>query len=375
MRGLSKGISLIIFTYFTITLLSVPAYAIPYVSTPYYCLMDGESGQLIMSGQGHEARPVASTVKVMTAILSVEYSGLDELAAVSSNAAKTPEYSIGLRAGQKLSVSELLKAALIRSSNDAAVVLAEHIAGDEALFAHLMTKKAFLLGAVNTRFSNASGLPGGEQYCSCSDLALIGRYAQSHPFIKELVSTRQSEFKHPSYPQYLKISNTNPLLSNYPGADGIKTGTTNAAGKCLLASATREGRHLLAVVLKSGDRAGDCARLLNYGFSASRYEQVIDASIPFKEIKVRDAANPWVKIYPARDIYLWLIESRPDVEKKVKMDYELRAPLRKGQEVGSLAVYADGKLVESVALLCGEDIARQRNIWQRLIRDFVVRKG
>jgi D-alanyl-D-alanine carboxypeptidase (penicillin-binding protein 5/6) len=317
--------------------------------------MDGESGQLILSSNGDETRPVASTVKMMTAILSVEYASMYEEATVSSHAAQTPEYSIGLKAEQKIAVGELLKVALIRSSNDAAMVLAEHIAGDEGFFAHLMSKKAFLIGASNTRFSNASGLPGGEQFSTCNDLAQIGRYAQSHPQIKELVATRQSEFKHPSYSQPLRISNTNSLLGSYQGADGIKTGTANAAGKCLVASATRDGRHLIAVVLKSSDRAGDCMRLLNYGFKESYYQQIINASTPFKELRV-----------------LKVGDNSPDIEKKVNMKYELQAPLSKGQEVGSLVVYADGKLVESMPLLCGDNITRQANLFQRIIKDFIL---
>lgn len=372
MRAIGREIRFIILLLLLMGLIASPVKASPYISSPCYCLMDGESGQLILSSNGDETRPVASTVKMMTAILSVEYASMYEEATVSSHAAQTPEYSIGLKAEQKIAVGELLKVALIRSSNDAAMVLAEHIAGDEGFFAHLMSKKAFLIGASNTRFSNASGLPGGEQFSTCNDLAQIGRYAQSHPQIKELVATRQSEFKHPSYSQPLRISNTNSLLGSYQGADGIKTGTANAAGKCLVASATRDGRHLIAVVLKSSDRAGDCMRLLNYGFKESYYQQIINASTPFKELRVLKGQTPKVKIYPARDLYLWVGDNSPDIEKKVNMKYELQAPLSKGQEVGSLVVYADGKLVESMPLLCGDNITRQANLFQRIIKDFIL---
>ncbi|MDD2511106.1 MAG: D-alanyl-D-alanine carboxypeptidase [Syntrophomonas sp.] len=361
-----------LFILLCLGVMTAPVFAAPYISSPYYCLMDGESGQVIISQNGDKARPAASTVKMMTAILAVEYAGMEEEATVSSNAARTPEYGIGLKTEQKIAVGELLKVALIRSSNDAAVVLAEHIAGDEGFFAHLMSKKAFVIGAFNSRFSNASGLPGGEQNSTSCDLAQIGRYAQSHPQIKELVATRESEFRHPSYGQPLRICNTNSLLGSYKGANGIKTGTANAAGKCLVASAVRDGRHLIAVVLKSSDRAGDCMRLLDYGFKNSYRQKIIDAATPFKELQVLNGEITPAKIYPARNLYLWVGEDSPNIEKRVKMNYELQAPLSRGQKVGSLEVYAEGRLVESMPLLCGDNVARRSNLLKRIIKDFIL---
>ena len=126
----------------------------------------------------------------------------------------------------------------------------EYVAGDERLFAHLMNKKAFLLGASQTHFENSSGLPSREHLSTVYDLALLGRYALTIPEIAELVKSRQIKFRHPSYREPLILNNTNTLLESYPGANGIKTGTTNAAGKCLVASAQRDGRQLIAVTLQ-----------------------------------------------------------------------------------------------------------------------------
>lgn len=351
---------------------AVPASAAPYISSDYYCLMDRSSSQLILSKNADTIRPVASTTKMMTSIITVEYAGLEEVAEVSRNADNTPEFTIGLRTGQKISVAELLKATLIRSSNDAAVVLAEHVAGEEALFAHLMSKKAFLLGCFNTHFVNASGLPADGHYSTAYDLALIGRYLLASDYISELVATKQAEFKHPAYRQSITITNTNGLLGSYPGADGIKTGTTNAAGKCLVASASRKDRQLIAVVLKSSDRIGDCTRLLDYGFQASSLKKIVDSKLPFKRLKLINGEDLYIDIYPEEDVFLWEGEGSPDVQKKVRLNYQPEAPVQKGQKIGCLGVYADGKLLENVPLVCKKSV-RKTNLVKKLFQVFLSR--
>lgn len=340
---------------------TIPALALPYISSSYYCLVDGKSGQVITSRQADVMRPVASTTKMMTAILTVEYTSPDEIAVVSQHAGRTPQYSIGLRAGQKVLVSELLKVALIRSANDASVVLAEHVAGDEQFFAHLMSKKAFSIGAINTHFHNASGLPATDHYSTAYDLAQIGRYLLNNDYLRSIVATRQTTFKHPGYYKPIIIKNTNTLLTTYSGADGIKTGTTNAAGKCLVASATRNKRQLIAVSLKSGDRRNDCATLLEYGFTNSQLAKVIDKSMPFKQLYVTDGRHTSIEVYPAQDIYLWKTASTPDIQKRVKVNYVVKAPVYAGQKLGSLTIYVDKKPVMSTDLLSHQQVDRERN--------------
>ena len=348
---------------------TVPALALPYISSSYYCLVDGKSGQVIVSRQADVMRPVASTTKMMTAILTVEYASPYEIAVVSQHADRTPEYSIGLRTGQKILVSELLKVALIRSANDASVVLAEHIAGDEQFFAHLMSKKAFAIGAVNTHFQNASGLPAAEHYSTAYDLAQIGRYLVNSDYLRFIVATRQTTFKHPGYQQPMIIQNTNTLLDTYSGADGIKTGTTNAAGKCLVASATRNKRQLIAVSLKSGDRRNDCATLLEYGFANSRLTKVTDKSIPFKQLHVTDGRHTSIEVYPAEDIYLWKTATTLDIQKTVKVDYIVSAPVYEGQKLGSLTIYVDQKPIVSTDLLSHQQVDREKNSLSKFLQN------
>ncbi len=345
------------------------ALAVPHINSRYYCLIDGTTGQSILAKNAAEIRPMASTTKIMTAILVLEYANLDEQATVSDFASRTPEYSIGLRSGQELSLRELMKVSLIKSSNDAAVVLAEHVAGDEELFAHLMSKKAYAIGAMHSHFRNASGLPKEDHYSTAFDLARMGRYALAKPYIAKLVATQQTSFKHPGYVKPMTIRNTNSLIGSYAGANGIKTGTANEAGKCLIASAQRGGRQLIAVALKSGDRSGDCARLLDYGFNKTARCEVINSQQAFKNAKINKGEKSYADIFPEADLCLWLGDNKGNIEKKIRMNYLLEAPLPAGHKVGEMDVYVEGEYYKTINLLTRSAVPREANLFQTMIRN------
>ncbi len=348
------------------------AQAAPRLNSQYYCVVDRETGQLILGKNDAVKRPMASTTKMMTAILAVEYAGMEETAVVSNNADRTPEYTIGLRSGQQIKVGELIKVALIRSANDAAVVLAEYVAGDEQFFAYLMSKKAVLIGAASTRFQNASGLPAENHYSTAYDLAQIGRYALSKPYIEQMVATTSTDFKHPGYQQALTIRNTNSgLLNGYPGADGIKTGTTDAAGKCLVASATRKDRGLIAVILKSGDRMGDTIKLLNYGFMETTRQKVVDQEQVFKNLVINNSNESQAAVVPADDLWLWVGDRTDTIEKRVRLNYNLDAPVKKGQVLGEMDIYMGGHMVRSIALVSQQDISKKAWFVQRIIKGLI----
>lgn len=342
--------------------------AAPYIHSKYYCLIDAGNGQPIIAKNANTPRQIASTTKIMTAILTVEYADMGEQTIVSKNASVTPEYTIGLRSGQKITVAELMKVSLIKSSNDAAVVLAEHVAGDEEFFAHLMSKKAFAIGAMQTHFRNASGLPNNDSYSTAYDLAQMGRYALAKPLISKLVATKQTSFKHPGYLQPMTIRNTNGLLGTYPGANGIKTGTANEAGKCLIASATRGGRKLIAVSLKSGDRTGDCVRLLDYGFKNTARCKVIDSKQVFKNAKINKGRQSFADIVPAHDVWLWMGDNKVDIQKKVRMNYALEAPLPAGCKVGEMDIHVEGKYLETIDLITRTAVLREPGLLNRTIK-------
>jgi len=356
---------------FSLVLCPGEVQAAPYMTAQAYCLLDLTSGQVMHGKKMHEMRPVASTTKILTAVLALEYAGLAELAVISPEAANT-ESGIGLKAGDQMTVEDLLKAALLESANDASVALAEHVAGSEDLFAYLMNKKAWVLGAVRTHFTNSSGLPDKGHRSTCYDLSLITRYALRNRVFTELVGTRQAVIKQPGYPEGRKIFNTNQLLGSYDGAFGVKTGTTDAAGKCLIAAAQRGNRKLISVVLRSWDRYADSRRLLDWGFTSLTREKVVDKSNMFKVLPVLGGTSIQVTVYPSRDVYLWLPQDKAGVEKIVSIQYRPRAPLRAGQKVGELEVRYLGVPVERVNLVAGHEVGKEPEGLMRLFYRFYL---
>lgn len=220
--------------------------------------IDLDSGQILYALEPATPRPPASTVKVMTALVVLQHVDVKEVVVVSAAAAATGGSRMGLTAGESLTVLDLLYGLLLSSGNDVAVALAEHVAGDEASFVAMMNDAAGALGLAGTHFTNPHGLDDAQQAASAADLAAITGAALGYPVFGQIVGTVQATVAGRT------LTNTNELLSSYPGADGIKTGTTDAAGECLIASASRDGHRLLAVVMGSQDRYADARALLDY---------------------------------------------------------------------------------------------------------------
>lgn len=350
----------------------LPAAAELPVSSKYYCLIDCQTGQTVLSKNAADLREVASTTKIMTAILICEYSDLNMQTLVSDKADKTAEYTIGLKVGQTLTLNELMKACLVKSANDAAVVLAESLTGDEDFFAYLMSKKAFLIGAKNTIYKNASGLPDKQHFSTAYDLAQIGRYALQIDEIKKLVNSREVLFRHPGYREPLKLRNTNTLLSFYSGADGIKTGTTNAAGRCLVGSATRGEKSFIAVVLNAADRAGDCARLLDYGFKKANNVKLVEAGLPFKEIRINHKEKSFLPIYADHEFYVKIGDEKLNLEKRVEIDYQNIIPINKGDRIGRISIYIDNNYFTSISLMSGDTVNKDNNVIFKLFKERLI---
>ncbi|MCW2277887.1 D-alanyl-D-alanine carboxypeptidase family protein [Heliophilum fasciatum] len=240
--------------------------AVPSVTAEYAILIDAADRRILFERSAMTPRPPASTTKIITALLGVDMGDPEEETIVSQHAGTTGEASIHLFPGERVLFGDLLTGALVKSGNDACVAIAEHIAGSEEFFALWMTTKARLLGAKHSHFYNPNGLPHRLHVASAYDLAVVSAEAMRKEAFAAIVKQRYATLEHrQGWPK--EIKNTNKLLWSYPFADGIKTGTTKAAGACLVASATKGDKHLIAVVLHSDDRFGDCQRLLEYGFN------------------------------------------------------------------------------------------------------------
>jgi len=230
----------------------------PAISALAGLMVDLGSGQTLYALRPHDRLPPASTVKIMTALLALQRANLDAVVTVSAAAANASGSRMGLGAGEKLTVRDLLYGLLLPSGNDAAVALAEHIGGSQASFVTMMNEAAAGLGLGQTRFANPHGLDDPAQTTSAADLVTLTRAALAYPAFARIVAAEQANTANRS------LANTNQLLSIYRGADGVKTGTTAAAGECLVASVTRNGHRVLVVVLGSRDRYADAVALLEY---------------------------------------------------------------------------------------------------------------
>lgn len=255
---------------------------LPAITAEAAVVMDLDTGQVLYGKGEHERRPPASLTKVMTGYLAGKQFQAQQWITVSETAASTGESSLNLKTGDVLTFDALLHGALMKSANDACVALAEYMAGTEKNFVQNMNLQACLLGCKDTNFCNSNGLPAEGHYSSAYDLALMTRAAMQNETFAAIVQ-KQQYMVHWQDGRQLLVRNTNRLLREYPGAIGVKTGTTNEAGQCLIAVAEKAGKRVIVVVLKSKNRFYDAVALLDYGLSTQLGTETPRSAIHNKE--------------------------------------------------------------------------------------------
>ncbi len=344
----------------------------PVISADAAVLIDARSGRLLWSRNADQARAPASTTKMMTALVALERGQLNEVIVVPRAAAATPGSSAGLRAGDRYTLAALLRGLLLRSGNDAAAAIATHLAGSEEGFAALMNARARALGLRSTHFVNPHGLTAPFHYSSALDLALIARAGLAVPAFAQLVATADAEMRGWDSMQReirRELHNTNRLLVAYDWVDGVKTGTTNAAGNCLVASGNRGGFRLIAVVLHSDDRWGDAVRLLRWGYA--HFSQVPVAPPGGQALlPVADARDPGAHVPAAPRTVLSMpvaLEELPRLSWRVVAPVTLVAPVRRGEMVGRLQLQVAGITLASVPLAATASVPRAAP-WVLLLR-------
>ena len=238
---------------------------LPELTAKSWLLYDADTGVTLASHNADEARPMASVTKIMTALVVLENAGLEEPVRVSARAEAVGESEIGLFVGELWTVGDLLAAMMVRSGNDAAMALAEHVGGSVQGFAEMMNAKAEVLGLESSHFVNPHGLDASDHYTSASDLRMMAEAALKHPFLARLARTRRIEFTADPQGKARVAKTTNKLLGVYPGVVGMKTGFTSRAGLVLVSVLDHNGRTLIAVVMGSTDHFGDTRELLEYG--------------------------------------------------------------------------------------------------------------
>lgn len=321
-------------------------------------LIERHTGQVLLSHNAHEALPMASTTKVMTALMALEYGRLDEIVTVGRSAYGVPGTSIYLNLGEKISLKDLLYGLMLASGNDAAVAIAEHIGGDVDTFCRMMTERAAELGCTDTVFVNPNGLPVKGHHTTAYDLAMIAREAMQHETFRGIVSTQRASipWEGRTYPRIL--NNKNRLLSSYEGATGIKTGYTKAAGRCLVFGAKRDGLEVVGVVLNCSDWFEEAARLMDQGFALYENYTALEMGETVRVLPVENGKQETVCISAAQtlsvpvrkgQIPVWMYEL-PDT---------IPAGTEEGETVGKALLMVGEQVLASVPLVTAEALAKR----------------
>ena len=340
-----------------------------------FILTEAETGTVVIEEKADEHLPMASITKLMVLLIADEYIeegklSLDEIVTGTATAKATEGSRVYLDDGEKMPLDDILKSISIPSANDAAVALAEHIAGTEEAFVKLMNARAEQLGLKNTHYVNASGLDADGHYSTARDISVLAREIMlKHPLIMQHAATVSDTLRNGSFP----LTNTNNLLSNYEYATGLKTGTTEGAGYCLAATAEKNGTQLIAVLLgapTSADRFNEAKYLFEYAFS------------DFSLIKVQEKGaledengNPvcadvirgnklTVPLNAKNDVFAYIPASYTgDIKTEFEIDEKLTAPIPEGTAVGKINYYVNDTLVASADAVTAVQI-KKMNIFQ-----------
>ncbi|BBB25021.1 D-alanyl-D-alanine carboxypeptidase family protein [Amphritea japonica] len=332
----------------------------PQVAARAYIVIDADTGKVIMASREEERFPPASLTKMMTSyILESELTkgnvSKSDLVPVSVKAWRAPGSRMFIQEGTQVLLSDLMKGIVIQSGNDASVAVAEYIAGSEAAFADMMNQHAVQLGMNNSHFMNATGLPAEEHYSSAKDLALLAQaIIQRYPEHYGVYSEK--------YFTYNKIRqpNRNKLLWRDDSVDGLKTGHTDAAGYCLVASAKRDGMRLITVVMgtKSEEaRAQESQKLLAYAFRYFRTHKLYDAGQVLETTKVWAGQQDKLRVGLTDAMAITIPRGESEqLQAVLDLDKVIKAPIQKGQSFGTLKVMLEGKLVAEAPVVALESI-------------------
>ncbi len=316
-------------------------------------LMDYETGRVLYGKDEHEPLAMASTTKIMTAVIAVEDGNLNDMVMVSKRASQAPKVKMYLEEGEKIKLEYLLYALMLESSNDAAIAIAEHVHGSVEEFCKAMTEKAHDLGAVNTTFETPNGLDSQNpnHMSTAYDMALITKYALDNKKVVEIMNTKSTTFE--SDTKSYGFTNKNKLLSTYVGANGGKTGYTNKAGQCFVGTAKQGDMQLISVVLGSGwgstgkeRKWVDTKILLDYGFENYKYETIMDGKIDIGQLEVLNSKTLTIPLYIEGNLMLPLTkEEKNKITLENNYSKELEAPVSHKQKIGTTKIVLNDEIV------------------------------
>lgn len=320
-------------------------------------LIDVTSGRILYSKDGDKELRIASLTKIMTAIVAIEQGKLDDKVKVSSTAFAKEGSSLYLKLGEEMTLENMLYGLMLRSGNDAASAIAEHVGGSEEGFVLLMNNKAEEIGLKHSHFMNPHGLDADGHYSTANDLARLTAYALHNPVFKRIVATEDKSAPNPNESWEYSWHNKNKMLRLYEGADGVKTGYTKKAFRCLVSSATRNGQQLAAVTLNDGNDWNDHARMLDFGFENFPLVEIAQKEQPVANTDVitgRGFTYPLAESEKSAVTKRLVLTTNPTETRSEKNEEQLdpsfglagRIDLElKGEFIGSIPVYRKGSYI------------------------------
>lgn len=347
-------------------------------------LIEASTGEVLFEKNADERLVPASMTKMMSMLVIIEAIENGDLKwnqeiQVSENASSMGGSQILLETGEKMSVRDLFKGVAIASGNDAVVALAEAVAGTEDAFVQKMNDKAKELGLKNTNFKNPHGLDTANHYSSARDMSLIAKELVKHEKVLEFTSVYE-DYLRENTDRKIWLVNTNKLVRFYDGVDGLKTGFTEGAGYCLTATAKKDGMRVIAVVMGEADsktRNQEVSEMLDYAFAQYKLDNLLEDGYSLGKYKVYNGKDEFVTVIPKDGATILRKKGEKSSKATYEADvYELKAPLKKGDVVGSLKIKEDGKVIRKVKLTVDKNVkkANYLELLGRNIRDMVTGK-
>lgn len=341
----------LLFSLFTIYVYSENS---PSISARSAALYEPETKSFVYTKNPHERLGMASTTKIMSALIALENVSLDTQIKVDDRAIGTDGSSIYLEQGEILSAEDLLYALMLSSANDAAEALAYEICGSIEGFCDMMNDRAEELGLKDTRFSNPHGLDAKEHYTSAYDLAIISAEALKNPKFKEIVSTKRREIGSNSKTRVLV--NHNKLLKQYDGCIGVKTGYTKATGRSLVGAAEKDGVCLISVTIDAPNDWSDHKKLLDFGFSTVHSLSLIEAGEFNYSLPVVNGEVNSINVKNKDKLNYIYTNNTPEITKEIRLQRFAVAPIKRGDIVGSIEFKCDGKIIATTDIIASESV-------------------
>ncbi len=336
-------------------------------------IIEEETGRVLYESNAHTPLPMASTTKIMTALIALEQCELNEVVTVGPNAFGVPGTSVYLEEGEQLTLEQLLYGLMLSSGNDAAVAIAEHVSGSVDAFCSLMNARAQELGCENTNYVSPHGLPAENHFTTAYDLAIISRYAMQNATFRLIVSTQRATIPWLSRGYDRVLTNKNRLLSSYDGAIGIKTGYTKSAGRCLSFAAERDGMTLIGAVLNCPDWFDVSAQLLDDAFAAYEMKRAFSAGDVIASVEVTNGTEKSVQVVAQNDV-MSPVKRGEEPNIVISLPQSLPGGFRSGEIIGLIEMTLNGETLASVPIVTQHGVAErtfltefQRNMAQWLL--------